>query len=321
MKQAKSSRVVVVDFGAQYAQLIARRIRELHVYSEIVPYSITAEGLLEDPPKAIILSGGPKSVNEAGAPSLDPKIFELGIPILGICYGAQLLAVSLGGKVERNEAGEYGRTVLRRKEADTLLGATPISQKVWMSHFDSISEPPLGATVTGSTDGAKVASFEDLSSGICGVQYHPEVTHTEYGRTVLSNFIFEVAKCDATWTNFSIIEESIALIKERVRDSRVICALSGGVDSSVAAALVHEAIGDQLTCVYVDTGLMRSGETESVIETFRDRFAVDLIAVDASERFFEVLRGVVDPEQKRKAIGETFIRVFEDLRPELGRAE
>lgn len=321
MRQAKSSRVVVVDFGAQYAQLIARRIRDLHVYSEIVPYSITAEGLLGDPPKAIILSGGPKSVNEAGAPTLDPKIFELGIPILGICYGAQLLAVSLGGKVERNDAGEYGRTELRRKEADTLLGTTPISQKVWMSHFDSISEPPLGATVTSSTDGAKVASFEDLSSGICGVQYHPEVTHTEHGRTVLSNFIFEVAKCDATWTNFSIIEESIALIKERVKDSRVICALSGGVDSSVAAALVHEAIGDQLTCVYVDTGLMRSGETESVIETFRDRFAVDLIAVDASERFFEVLSGVVDPEQKRKAIGETFIRVFEDLRPELGRAE
>ncbi len=311
----------MVDFGAQYAQLIARRVREAHVYSEIVPHTITAAEVADNPPKAIILSGGPKSVNQEGAPGLDPAIYGLGVPILGICYGAQLLARDLGGRVERNGSGEYGRTELFRYESDSLLATTPRQQQVWMSHFDAISEAPVGAVVTSKTDVCKVASFEDLDRRICGVQYHPEVSHTENGRTVLANFLFGVARCEPTWTNFSIIEESIAQIRSTVGSERVICALSGGVDSSVAAALVHEAIGDQLTCVYVDTGLMRANESEAVVATFRDRFSIHLIAVNAADKFFEVLSGVVDPEVKRKAIGEAFIRVFEEIRPSLAGAK
>lgn len=319
MKQAKSEPVLVVDFGAQYAQLIARRVRELHVYSEIVPYSISAQELAAKSPRAIVLSGGPKSVNESHAPRLDPAIYDLGIPILGICYGAQLLAVDLGGEVERFEAGEYGKTRFRldRHDGLSLLSGLPDEVSVWMSHFDSISKAPTGSLSLGRSGGSKVAAFEDPARRLCGVQFHPEVTHGDFGNEILSNFLFKVAGLEKNWTNFSIIEESLHAIREQIGKERVICALSGGVDSSVAAALVHEAVGDQLTCVFVDTGLMRIGEAKAVEETFRDRYSIDLISVDAADRFLGVLEGITDPEAKRKAIGETFIRVFEELRPSL----
>lgn len=308
-----------MDFGAQYAQVIARRVREVHVYSEIVPHDISAEEVKAKNPAAIILSGGPKSVNEDGAPSLDERIYDLGVPILGICYGAQLLARDLGGEVVRNGVGEYGRTGIRRSLASTstLFSSLPTEFSVWMSHFDAITQAPVGATPTSSTAVSKVASFEDAVKRIAGVQFHPEVTHSEFGKEVLSNFLFELAQVPKVWTNYSIIEEAVKEVRAQVGERKVICALSGGVDSSVAAALVHEAVGDQLTCVFVDTGLMRQGEVEAVERTFRDQFSIKLITVDASDRFFSVLRGVEDPEAKRKAIGETFIRVFEDLKPEI----
>lgn len=308
-----------MDFGAQYAQVIARRVREVHVYSEIVPHDISAEEVKAKNPAAIILSGGPKSVNEDGAPSLDERIYDLGVPILGICYGAQLLARDLGGEVVRNGVGEYGRTGIRRSLASTstLFSSLPTEFSVWMSHFDAITQAPVGATPTSSTAVSKVASFEDAVKKIAGVQFHPEVTHSEFGKEVLSNFLFELAQVPKVWTNYSIIEEAVKEVRAQVGERKVICALSGGVDSSVAAALVHEAVGDQLTCVFVDTGLMRQGEVEAVERTFRDQFSIKLITVDASDRFFSVLRGVEDPEAKRKAIGETFIRVFEDLKPEI----
>ncbi|SHE36414.1 GMP synthase (glutamine-hydrolyzing) [Ferrithrix thermotolerans DSM 19514] len=319
MKEIRTSPVLVVDFGAQYAQVIARRVREVHVYSEIVPHDISAEEVKAKNPAAIILSGGPKSVNEDGAPSLDERIYDLGVPILGICYGAQLLARDLGGEVVRNGVGEYGRTGIRRSLASTstLFSSLPTEFSVWMSHFDAITQAPVGATPTSSTAVSKVASFEDAVKKIAGVQFHPEVTHSEFGKEVLSNFLFELAQVPKVWTNYSIIEEAVKEVRAQVGERKVICALSGGVDSSVAAALVHEAVGDQLTCVFVDTGLMRQGEVEAVERTFRDQFSIKLITVDASDRFFSVLRGVEDPEAKRKAIGETFIRVFEDLKPEI----
>jgi GMP synthase (glutamine-hydrolysing) len=319
LKEIRTSPVLVVDFGAQYAQVIARRVREVHVYSEIVPHDISAEEVKAKNPAAIILSGGPKSVNEDGAPSLDERIYDLGVPILGICYGAQLLARDLGGEVVRNGVGEYGRTGIRRSLASTstLFSSLPTEFSVWMSHFDAITQAPVGATPTSSTAVSKVASFEDAVKKIAGVQFHPEVTHSEFGKEVLSNFLFELAQVPKVWTNYSIIEEAVKEVRAQVGERKVICALSGGVDSSVAAALVHEAVGDQLTCVFVDTGLMRQGEVEAVERTFRDQFSIKLITVDASDRFFSVLRGVEDPEAKRKAIGETFIRVFEDLKPEI----
>jgi GMP synthase (glutamine-hydrolysing) len=319
LKEIRTSPVLVVDFGAQYAQVIARRVREVHVYSEIVPHDISAEEVKAKNPAAIILSGGPKSVNEDGAPSLDERIYDLGVPILGICYGAQLLARDLGGEVVRNGVGEYGRTGIRRSLASTstLFSSLPTEFSVWMSHFDAITQAPVGATPTSSTAVSKVASFEDAVKRIAGVQFHPEVTHSEFGKEVLSNFLFELAQVPKVWTNYSIIEEAVKEVRAQVGERKVICALSGGVDSSVAAALVHEAVGDQLTCVFVDTGLMRQGEVEAVERTFRDQFSIKLITVDASDRFFSVLRGVEDPEAKRKAIGETFIRVFEDLKPEI----
>ncbi len=319
MKEIRTSPVLVVDFGAQYAQVIARRVRELHVYSEIVPHNILAGDVIAKNPAAIVLSGGPKSVNQEGAPSLDTDIYELGVPILGICYGAQLLARDLGGGVAKNTVGEYGRTSLHRhKDVESqLLQSLPQKFSVWMSHFDAISRPPLGALSSASTKDSTVVAFEDVKRRFAGVQFHPEVTHGEYGKEILSNFLFEIAGVSKAWTNYSIIEEAVKEVRDQVGDRKVICALSGGVDSSVAAALVHEAVGDQLTCVFVDTGLMREGEVEAVEKTFRDQFSIKLITVDARERFFEVLRGVEDPEVKRKAIGETFIRVFEELRPEI----
>jgi GMP synthase (glutamine-hydrolysing) len=308
--------VLVVDFGAQYAQLIARRVREAHVYSEIVPHTITAAEVASRAPAGIVLSGGPKSVHVEGAPTLDPAIYDLGVPILGICYGAQLVASQLGGEVSRTGRGEYGRTALEtRGGGGVLLGAgLPDQFNVWMSHFDSIVTPPDGFVITASTPDAPVAALENLERRIAGVQFHPEVMHSEHGQEVLTRFLYELCGCRPTWTMSSIIETSVEAVRAQVGDGRAICGLSGGVDSAVAAALVHKAIGDQLTCVFVDTGLLRKGEAAQVVETFQRSQGIELIHVRAADRFFERLAGVTDPEDKRKAIGEQFIRVFEEAK-------
>ena len=303
--------VLVVDFGAQYAQLIARRVREHNVYSEIVPHTITAAEVARRQPAAIILSGGPKSVHVDGAPSLDAAIYEAGVPILGICYGAQLIAQQLGGEVGRGSRGEYGRTRLTAASNSTLLKGLPAEQDVWMSHFDAITRVPDGFTGVASTPEAPVAVLENDARRIWGVQYHPEVVHSPYGAEVMKRFLHELAGCEAAWTMGSIIDEQVAAVRAQVGDKRVICGLSGGVDSSVAAALVHRAIGSQLTCVYVDTGLMRKGESEQVVETFRRNMGIELIHVDAGPQYFERLAGVTEPETKRKIIGELFVRIFE----------
>lgn len=315
---AKSEqRVIVIDFGAQYAQLIARRVRECNVYSEIVSHRVTAAEVQEKDPTAIILSGGPKSANAAGAPTLDPAIFDLGIPMLGICYGAQLLAQQLpGGVVGRDESGEYGRTQVTRiadTESSLLGGDVPDEQSVWMSHFDAITTAPDGCVATASSPGAPVAVFENTDAKIFGVQYHPEVAHTPFGQTILRRFLLEQAGCDGDWTMGSIIDHSVEAIRAQVGEGRAICALSGGVDSAVAAAMVHRAIGDRLTCIYVDTGLMRLNESDQIVETFERNHGIKLIHVSAGERYFEKLAGVTDPETKRKIIGAEFIRIFEEF--------
>ena len=307
----KRATVFVVDFGAQYAQLIARRVREARVYSEIVSHRITADEVERRRPAAIILSGGPKSVHVGGAPSLDPRIYELGIPILGICYGCQLVAQQLGGTVARGDKGEYGRTRIRRIGESTLLDSLPESFDVWMSHFDAVSAAPPGFRVVASTEDAPMAAIEDAARRIYAVQYHPEVMHTEHGQILLQRFLHEIAGIDASWTMESVIESQVAAVREQVGNERAICGLSGGVDSAVAAALVHRAIGSRLTCVYVDTGLMRKDESDQVVETFKRNMGIELVHVDASREFFDKLRGVTDPEAKRKVIGETFVRVFE----------
>ena len=318
---AQHDTVLVVDFGAQYAQLIARRVREARVYSEIVPRTTTLAEMLAKRPKGIIFSGGPASVHVDDAPSIDPKVYEAGIPVLGICYGAQLVAQQLGGEVRRTGGGEYGRTVMQRGGASSiLLTGLPEEQTVWMSHGDAITAVPDGFMVTASTPGAPVAALEDRDRGVYGVQFHPEVIHTERGQDVLRAFLFEVCGCRPTWTRTSIIEEAVTEVRAQIGGERVICGLSGGVDSAVAAALVHRAVGDQLTCVFVDTGLLRLGEAEQVEETFRRQFQVDLEHVKAADRFLDVLAGVTDPEQKRMLIGETFIRVFEEVAAELSDA-
>jgi GMP synthase (glutamine-hydrolysing) len=316
--------VLVVDFGAQYAQLIARRVRELNVYSEIVPHRITAAEVAAKHPAALILSGGPKSVHVEGAPSLDPAIYELGIPILGICYGVQLIAQQLGGTVGRGMRGEYGRAKLTRIDGSTstlLHDGIPAAQEVWMSHFDAVTEPPPGFVATASTADAPVAAMEDPVRKIWGVQYHPEVGHTPYGMAVLEQFVHRLAGCPPAWTMSSIIDDQVAAVREQVGSSRVICALSGGVDSAVAAALVHKAIGHQLTCIYVDTGLMRLNESDQVVETFKRNMGIELIHVSAGPRYFEKLAGVTDPETKRKIIGELFVRIFEEHTGGLSDAE
>ncbi len=314
--------VLVVDFGAQYAQLIARRVRELEVFSEIVPSRITPDEVRERQPSALILSGGPKSVYVDGAPLLDPEIYELGVPILGICYGAQLIALQLGGVVDRGARGEYGRTTLRRDASSLVLpDDAPDTHDVWMSHGVAIKEAPPGFTATASTDDAPVAVLENDDRRIYGVQFHPEVVHSPFGMGVLRRFLRERAECEPTWTMSSVADEQIARIREQVGDGRAICALSGGVDSAVAAALVNRAIGHQLTCVYVDTGLMRLGESAQVTETFRRHMGLELIHVDAADRFFARLDGVTDPEDKRKAIGDEFIRIFEEHTGGLVEAE
>ncbi len=302
--------VLVVDFGAQYAQLIARRVREASVYSEIVPHTITAAELAERQPAGLILSGGPKSVHVPGAPAVDPAVYDLGVPVLGICYGAQLVAQQLGGEVANTGRGEYGRAELTVTDQPSLL--VDGDQPVWMSHFDSIARAPEGFTVTASTADAPVAVLEHPQRRIHGVQFHPEVVHTPHGQELLRRFLYDVCGLHPTWTMSSIIETSVEAVRAQVGSERAICALSGGVDSAVAAALVHRAIGPQLTCVYVDTGLMRKGESEAVEETFHRHMGMELVHVRAADRYFERLAGVTDPEEKRKAIGELFIRIFEE---------
>jgi GMP synthase (glutamine-hydrolysing) len=312
--------VLVVDFGAQYAQLIARRVREARVYSEIVSRSMPIDEMLARRPAGIILSGGPASVHVEGAPSIDPAIFDADVPVFGICYGTQLVAQLLGGEVKRTGSGEYGRTDLSVVSGSPLFADQPINQTVWMSHGDSIVSAPDGFTVTATSAGAPVAAFEDRDRRVYAVQFHPEVAHTERGQEILERFLFEVCQCRPTWTHTSIIDEAVARVRAQVGAERVICGLSGGVDSAVAAALVHKAIGDQLTCVFVDTGLLRRGEADEVEETFRRQFHVDLVHVKAADRFLAALDDVIEPEQKRKIIGETFIRVFEEAARDLDDA-
>ena len=309
--------VLVVDFGAQYAQLIARRVREARVYSEIVPHTITAAELAARNPAAIIFSGGPKSVRIDDAPVIDPAVYDLGVPILGICYGQQLIAQQLGGEVGGGGAGEYGRTIVHRidgTDSSLLTDDLPHDQTVWMSHFDAVLRPPDGFVATAGSEGAPCAVIESPERRIWAVQYHPEVAHTPHGQELITRFLHELAGLPGSWTMESFIESSVAAIRAQVGDGRAICGLSGGVDSAVAAALVHRAIGPQLTCVFVDTGLMRKNEGEQVVETFQRHQGIELIHVRAADRFFERLAGVTEPEDKRKAIGELFIRVFEDAR-------
>jgi GMP synthase (glutamine-hydrolysing) len=312
--------VFVVDFGAQYAQLIARRVREAHVRSEIVRWDVTADELRARQPAGIILSGGPASVYAEDAYRPDPGIFELGVPVLGICYGHQVIADLLGGRVDRTGEREYGKATFEVTGDSVLMKGLPATQQVWMSHGDQVVEPPLGFRVVGSSPGSRVCAMEDPQRGIYGVQFHPEVAHTPRGAEMLKQFLYEVCGLAPTWTSLNIIESQVEAIRRQVGDARVICGLSGGVDSAVAAALVARAVGDQLTCIFVDHGLLRSGEPEQVEETFRSHFDVDLIHVKAADRFLEQLAGVTDPERKRKIIGETFIRVFEEAARGVGDA-
>jgi GMP synthase (glutamine-hydrolysing) len=313
--------VVVLDYGGQYSQLIARRVRECGVFSELLPHHVGAEEVRRRKPKGLILSGGPASVYADGAPKLDPELLELGIPVLGICYGMQLLALKLGGKVEGAEVGEFGRSQLTVRESGTLLEGLPLEQSCWMSHRDTVFEAPEGFTALASSTASPVAAFESTERGIYGIQFHPEVVHTPYGTDVLKKFLSEVCGAELNWSAASIVEEQIARIRAQVGDAKVICGLSGGVDSSVAAVLVHQAIGDQLTCIFVDHGLMRKNEGDQVIKAFRDQYKIPLVAVDAEDRFLKRLAGVSDPETKRKIIGAEFIRVFEEEAVKIGDAK
>ena len=304
--------VVVLDYGGQYSQLIARRVRECGVFSELLPHHVGAAEVARRQPKGVILSGGPASVYADGAPPLERELLELGIPVLGICYGMQLLALALGGRVQGAEVGEFGRSQLSVGVSGRLLAHTPEEQTCWMSHRDTVFDAPPGFTALASSTASPVAAFESLERQIYGIQFHPEVVHTPYGHQVLQNFLTEICRCDGSWSISSVIEEQVRRIREQVgSDGRAICGLSGGVDSTVAALLVHQAIGERLTCVFVDGGLMRKNEGEQVVSAFRDHFHVPLIAVDAEERFLGALAGVSDPERKRKLIGAEFIRVFE----------
>lgn len=309
--QTGAGPVLVVDFGAQYAQLIARRVREANVYSEIVPHTWTAQQILDQKPSAVILSGGPSSVYADGAPAVDPALFEAGVPVLGICYGFQAMAQALGGSVAQTGAREYGGTHVAVPEAGVLLTGSPTEQSVWMSHGDAVQEAPEGFTVLATSAGSPVAAFEDRGRRLFGMQWHPEVKHSPLGQHALENFLYRGAGLTPTWTAGNVIAEQVALIRDQVGDARVICGLSGGVDSAVAAALVQRAVGDQLTCVFVDHGLLRKGEAEQVEKDFVAATGVQLKVVDARQRFLDALAGVTDPETKRKIIGREFIRVFE----------
>jgi len=305
--------VLVVDYGAQYAQLIARRVRECKVYSEIVPHDVPLEKLKALEPSGLILSGGPASIYEKGAPRVQAEFLALGVPVLGICYGIQLMAEALGGKVEHTGAREYGKTAIDVLEEGVLFTDLPLKQTVWMSHGDSVTAAPAGFKVTAKSSSSPVAAMESPGDGLYAVQFHPEVVHTPLGMDIMKNFLYRACDILPTWTMSSIIEEAVAEIRERVGGEKIICGLSGGVDSSTAAVLVHKAVGDQLTCVFVDTGLLRAGEADEVVETFGRHFEMNLVHVDAADRFLDRLEGVTDPEVKRKTIGEEFIRVFEEV--------
>ncbi|RJL23684.1 glutamine-hydrolyzing GMP synthase [Bailinhaonella thermotolerans] len=310
--------VLVVDFGAQYAQLIARRVRECHVYSEIVPSTMPVEEMLAKKPKAIILSGGPSSVYAEGAPKVPDGLFETGVPTFGICYGFQAMAQTLGGTVARTGLAEFGGTPLAVVSEGVLFDGLPERQSVWMSHGDSVTAAPDGFRVTASTEATPVAAFENPDRGLYGVQFHPEVLHSEHGQAVLRHFLYEGAGCRPSWTMLNIVEDAVEAVRRQVGpNGRAICGLSGGVDSAVAAAMVQRAIGDRLTCVFVDHGLLRKGEAEQVEKDFVAATGVDLHVVDAAERFLSALAGVTDPEEKRKIIGREFIRVFEEAQREI----
>ena len=309
--------VLVIDLGGQYSQLIARRVREARVYSELVSHRLSADEVAARRPAALVLSGGPASVYADGAPEVDPRIFELGIPSLGICYGMQLMARDLGGSVEHTGVAEFGKAELRADES-ALFHDLPPEQTVWMSHRDSVTAAPSGAAVTASSPTTPIAAFEDPARRLYGVQFHPEVVHTPHGQQILKNFLYEVAGAPPTWTPAAVIEEQVSRVRAAVGGERVLCALSGGVDSAVAALLVHKAVGDQLTCVFVDHGLLRENEAEEVLETFAGHFHVPLVHVRAQQRFLSRLAGVSDPEEKRKIVGEEFIRVFEEEARKLG---
>ena len=308
---AETRGVLVVDFGAQYAQLIARRVREAHVYSEIVPSSITAAEVKTKQPSAIILSGGPSSVYAANAPTVDPAIFSLGIPVFGICYGFQAMAAALGGVVSQTGKSEFGRTETTVQPSSKIFTGLPAQQKVWMSHGDAVTSAPTGFAVCATTVDTPIAAFEDASGKLAGVQFHPEVLHSEHGQAILRNWLVNIAKCDATWTTANIAETEIEKAKTLIGSKRVICGLSGGVDSAVAAAIIQKAVGKQLTCVFVDHGLLRKGEAEQVERDFVASTGVQLVVVDAKDQFLDALKDVTDPEEKRKIIGREFIRSFE----------
>jgi GMP synthase (glutamine-hydrolysing) len=311
--------VLVVDLGGQYSQLIARRVRECRVYSELVSHRITPAAVRAKRPLALILSGGPASVYADGAPHVDPGLFELGVPVLGICYGMQLMALDLGGGVERTGVSEFGRTDLEADPESRLFAGLPAEQRCWMSHRDSVVAPPAGARVVAGSRSAPIAAFENEERSLYGVQFHPEVVHTPHGTDLLKNFLYRVADALPAWTAAAVIEEETERIRAQVGRERVLCALSGGVDSAVAALLVHKAVGEQLTCVFVDHGLLRKDEAVQVVETFGRHFRVPLVHVDARDRFLARLDGVTEPEEKRMRIGEEFIRVFEDESRRLGR--
>lgn len=317
--RSQSNHVLVVDFGAQYAQLIARRVRQANVYSEIVPSTMPVEEILARNPRAIILSGGPASVYAAGAPKIDPKLFEYQIPVFGICYGFQAMAQALGGEVAKTGKSEFGRTSFNVISSSQLFANLPTNFNVWMSHGDSVVNPPQGFKTIGTTTDTPVAAFESEDGLFAGVQFHPEVLHSENGQEILRRWLIDVVKCKPTWTSENIVENEIINIKSQVGDKAVICGLSGGVDSAVAAALVQKAIGKQLTCVFVDHGLLRQGEAEQVERDFVAATGVQLMVVDAKKRFLDALKGVTDPEEKRKIIGREFIRVFEAAAKEISQ--
>lgn len=314
-------KILVVDFGGQYSQLIARRVRECRVYSELVPFDTPIAEIRAASPAGIIFSGGPRSVNEADAPRVDPEILSLGVPVLGICYGLQLMAKLKGGRVARTELAEYGGRPLTVTRQSRLFAGLPTETSCWMSHGDSVVEVPPGFCVTAVSPNMPVAAMEDPGTGLYGVQFHPEVRHTEYGQDLLKNFLYGVCDIAPTWTPVSIIEDAVHRIRTQVGVERVVCGLSGGVDSAVAALLVYKAVGDQLTCIFVDHGLNRKNEAEQVEDTFRRHFHVPLVHVRAQERFLGRLAGVTEPEQKRKIIGEEFIRTFEEESHKLGKAK
>jgi GMP synthase (glutamine-hydrolysing) len=309
--------VLVVDFGAQYAQLIARRVREADIYSEIVPSSITAAQVSEKNPEAIILSGGPSSVYAENAPSVDSAIFALNIPIFGICYGFQAMAAALGGVVSQTGKSEFGRTQLKVKDGSKVFNSLPAEQRVWMSHGDAVTEAPCGFSVTASTNDTAIAAFESANAQLSGVQFHPEVLHSEHGQAILKNWLVNIAKCNTTWTTANIAKTEIEKARKQIGDKRVICGLSGGVDSAVAAAIIQKAVGKQLTCVFVDHGLLRSGESEQVQRDFVASTGINLVVIDAVDQFLDALKGVSDPETKRKIIGREFIRSFEKAAREI----